>query len=131
MARNVLLIIGALWVAFGVACLVAPAGMLAMVGIELTSAQSAAEIRAMYGGAQIGFGGFLLLGARRARLARPALLALALVMGGFALGRLLGIALDGSLDGATLFSLATEVVLLSLAAFALRRERAALPAGAA
>jgi fucose permease len=105
--------------------------MLATVGIDLTSAQSMAEIRAMYGGAQVGFGGFLLLASRQPHLQRPGLLALALVMGGFALGRLCGIALDRTFDSITLVSLATEVILFALATFTLTRNRTPLAEAAA
>ena len=126
MSRNVLAVVGGLWAIFGVASLVAPSAILAMVGIDLTSAQSMTEIRAMYGGAQLGFGGFLLLAARRAELVRPGLLVLALVMAGFALGRVSGIAIDGAMDRTTLASLATEVALLALALFALSRAPAQL-----
>ena len=130
MSRKVLLVIGALWAAFGAACLAAPTGMLALTGIDLASAQGTTEIRAMYGGAQLGFGGFLVFASRQPGLVRPALIALALVMAGFALGRLCGIAVDGASDATTLVSLATEIAIFALASVALRREAAPLAAGA-
>ncbi len=130
MSRTVLSIVGVLWMLFGLACLVAPSGMIAVTGIDLTSGQSTAEVRAMYGGAELGFGAFLLYASRSASLVRPALLALAMVMAGFALGRVSGVMIDGALDGVTLGSLATEVAIFALAMFALRRAPVALAAGA-
>ena len=130
MSSAVLTLVGAFWATFGVACLVAPASMLAMAAIEFTSAQSATEIRAMYGGAQVGFGIFLFYASRVPQFVKPALLVLAFIMAGFAIGRLYGIALDRAFDSVTLASLAVETALFVLAALALSREHTVITARA-
>ena len=111
------------WAGFGLACFLMPTAVLSMTGVELTTSASLTEVRAMYGGAQLGFGAFLVAASLRTDLARPALIALAFVMGGFALGRLFGIALDGSTDAVNLASLATEVFTSGLAVTTLRLQR--------
>ena len=76
----------------------------------------------MYGGAQLGVAAFLAYAARHEQYSRPALLLVGLVMGGFAVARLLGVILDGSTLAVTLGSLATEILVSGLALFAFSRQ---------
>jgi hypothetical protein len=112
------------WAAFGVSCLVSPAGVLEMVGIQLSNPESFAEARAMYGGAQIGLAVFFFYASLDQALVKPGLLLAAFIAGGFALGRLSGVVVDGSFQLVTLASLATEIAICGVAIVALRRETA-------
>ena len=69
----------------------------AMAGVELgvPSISALNEIRASYGGLQIGIGLLLVSAALMTWLTRPALLALSLVTGGLVVGRLMSIMIDG------------------------------------
>ena len=69
----------------------------AMAGVELgvPSISALNEIRASYGGLQIGIGLLLISAALMTWLTRPALLALSLVTGGLVVGRLMSMMIDG------------------------------------
>jgi len=79
---------------FGVALLVRPA-LIGTLGIELTSPTAVTEIRAFYGGLELGLALFFALASTREAWLRPALFAQAAVLGGIALARLIGVAIDG------------------------------------
>jgi hypothetical protein len=53
-SRAFLLCYPILWGLFGMACFVAPAAMLRAFGIELSTPDALTEVRATYGGAQLG-----------------------------------------------------------------------------
>ena len=69
----------------------------AMAGVELgvQSINALNEVRANYGGMQIGIGILLFSAALLQWLSRSALLALSLITGGLVVGRLVSIMLDG------------------------------------
>ena len=69
----------------------------AMAGVELgvQSMNALNEVRANYGGMQIGIGILLFCGALLHWLSRSALLALSLITGGLVVGRLVSMMLDG------------------------------------
>ena len=69
----------------------------AMAGVELgvQSINALNEVRANYGGMQMGIGLLLVSAALMTWLTRPALLALSLVTGGLVVGRLMSIMIDG------------------------------------
>ena len=77
-----------MFIAYGVACLFSPALPTNYAGLSMNSGDAFAEIGAMYGGLQTGFGVFCLLGALRKDLYRPALISLVCLVGGLALARL-------------------------------------------
>ena len=70
----------------------------AMAGVELgvQSINALNEVRANYGGMQMGIGLLLVSAALMTWLTRPALLALSLVTGGLVVGRLMSIMIDGT-----------------------------------
>ena len=121
MGRIVLLLLGLVWIAFGVLGLIAPVMILGAVGLDIGTADALAEARATYGGAQIGLGLFFVYCARADGLQRTGLIALALVAAGFGLARSFGIVVDGARGGMTWFALATEVTAVALAWIALAR----------
>jgi hypothetical protein len=124
MGRVVLTIAGILWIAFGAAGLLAPAAVVGGVGIDLGSGDALADVRATYGGAQIGIGLFFLYCSRAGARVGPGLIALALIAAGFGLARSAGIVLDGARGGLTFFALATEITAVVLALASLSRASA-------
>lgn len=93
-----------------------PVAALAPVEITPLTVSAFNELRASYGGLQIGIGLLLLAGALLPSLTRPALLAQALMVGGLAAGRLVSIGLDGLPNGFVLMLLALESTIALLSA---------------
>ena len=93
--RAALILAGLIFLALGVAFLLAPAAMMASVDVALTTPLASGDVRAVYGGMQVASGVLLLLAARRADWVRPGLLAAAVLFAGLFAGRVLGLLLDG------------------------------------
>jgi hypothetical protein len=89
---------GAVFLALGLAFLVDPERMAAIVGIVARHPKPSTEVRAMYGGLEIGLGSFFLVASVRLRWIRAALAAQSLVLGSLCLGRLIGMALTNPSD---------------------------------
>jgi Domain of unknown function (DUF4345) len=103
----------------------------AVAGIELTTATARNDVRAVYGGLEIGIAAFLVYCARRPPLVRAGLAASALAFGAMAAARLLSLAVDG-VPSALGFALwAGEVAGVALSAAALRMGDADRPAPSA
>ncbi len=96
--------------------------MMEAPAIRLTTVNHLHVIRAAYGGAYLGIAALFLLGLLRARLRPFSLLAVAILFGGFAFGRLVSIAFDGAPVALYLAVLAFEVTFAVLAFSALRAE---------
>lgn len=96
-----------------------PLAAMAPVELNINTVSALNELRATYGGLQIGMGLFLLAGIACKSMTRPALLAQALIVGGLASGRLISIALDGQPNAFVqgLIVLESVTALLSLALF--------------
>lgn len=96
-----------------------PLAAMAAVELNINSVSALNELRANYGGLQIGIGLFLLAGLCCKTMTRPALLAQALIVGGLAAGRLVSIALDGQPNAfvQALVVLESVIALISLALF--------------
>jgi hypothetical protein len=75
MARTVLLLLTATYLGLGVFCLARPEFAAAGVGLPWADASGRSEFLAVYGGLQLGFGIYFLLGMLRPGLTGPALLA--------------------------------------------------------
>ena len=108
----------------GLVYLVAPRVMMESNGLTLTGVNDAHLVRSAYGGLFVAFGSLFAAGAVSARLTRHALVALAVFMGGFAVGRIASLLADGWPPGAFLFALATEIAFCALALWALSRPAA-------
>lgn len=121
LAKAVLVLAGLGFLAFGIAIAWAPAQVLGGVGISGTAA-GLVELRAFYGGLELGLGAFLLACARRPEWSRPGLWLVALVNGGIGLTRLAGIALSGEFTGFFAGALVWEFGFTLLALLALRRK---------
>lgn len=115
MPRLLLWIAGLCFLGFGIAFLIAPLQTLGATGIELQGSLAATELRAFYGGLEVGLGLLLIAAARHPVQLRAGLWLCAASYGGIGSARLLGIALAGSGTPFLWFALATE---LGLAAWA-------------
>jgi len=122
LGKFVLWVSAFVFIAYGLACLISPPLAAGNAGLELASADALPEIGAMYGGLQIGFGFFCLLGAVKADFFRPALLLLVLCVGGLALARCFWTFSAGAdVSGYTWGAMAYEYTAAILAAIALRK----------
>lgn len=126
MLGKIVLFVSAIsFIAYGIACLLSPALPAGYAGLGILNGDGYAEIGAMYGGLQTGFGLICLLGALRADFFRPALLVVAVVVGCLALGRSYSAVTGVSPAAAyTWGAMAYEFGTAILAALALRLSRA-------
>ncbi len=110
---------GVAFVLIGANTFLDPLRAMAPLELNVNTVSALNELRATYGGMQIGIGLFLMAGARWAVLTRPVLLAQALMLGGLAAGRLVGMALDGLPNGFVqgLLVLETAITVLSVALY--------------
>ncbi len=119
---NVLLYLGGLgFLAFGLWLVVDPAGGLAGVDIGATSPAGLIELRAFYGGLELGLGAFLIACARKPEWQRAGLWLTALGNGGIGLTRIAGIAMAGVFTPFFAYALVWEIGFSLAALIALRR----------
>ena len=120
--RVVLALSSAFVLLAGVACIVAPASFAQQAG--LSAAPSAlTEIRAFYGGLQVGIGCFLIWCIRQRTLTFAGLLLVAFAVGGAGIGRVLGMLIDQAPTAFHLANLAVEVATVALVAAGVSRNR--------
>jgi len=110
---------------FGLWLIADPAGGLAMVGIAPVNAAGFIELRALYGGLELGLGTYLLLCAARQDWRRAGLWAVLLGNGGIGLTRLAGIASTGVFVPFFAYALVWELGFALLAGWVLLRSRQA------
>ena len=121
-ARVVLLIQLLALAGLGLAYFVQPHEMTNLSGMLLMEPAAITDVRAYYGGLQMGLGMFLLLACRQPALLRGALTLLVLLYCALALARLGGLWLDGGLQQTfNLTALLLEVVSVGLCFVALRQ----------
>ena len=108
----------------GLAFLGAP-GLLVLVDLAPVTATARSDVRAVFGGLELGVGAWLAVCARRPAWHPPALVAQALTFGGLAAARLLSLVLDGLPRAVTFALWAPELGGAALALLALRQLRAA------
>jgi Domain of unknown function (DUF4345) len=109
LAQLVLIAGGGAFLGFGLFFLFDPLGLMANIGIQISGAIAATEIRAFYGGLEIALGVLILTGVFRAAQRLPALLLCGVSYAGIGLVRVAGMAVDGSRSGFLWLALATEV----------------------
>jgi hypothetical protein len=108
---------------FGILLYVRPAALSDTVPLQLTDPTAVAEIRAFYGGLEIGLGAFIVAaGIIRAFLC-PGLWLLFAISAGLTLGRITGIAVDHASGSFIFIALAVESAGVILSGVALRRIR--------
>ena len=120
-ARAYLYFVGAMGLLFGVWYLVAPTGLTDPTGFGPLGPNALTDVRATYGGFQIGSGLFMLWAAGSDARVRTALVLQALTIGAIGACRLVGFAIDGPPNGFLISAIVTEITLTALALVALRR----------
>ena len=120
-ARAYLYFVGVMGLFFGLWYLVAPAGMTDPTGFGPLGPNAVTDVRATYGGFQIGLGLFTLWAAADPTRVRMGLVLQALTIGAIGSCRLVGFAVDGSPNGFLISAIVTEITFTALALFALRR----------
>lgn len=104
---------------FGLAFVLAP-GLLGLVELVPATPGARSDVRAVYGGIELGLGAFLAACARRPPWHRAGLTAQALTLGGAVLGRVASLAVDGPPPSLVLGFGALELCGAVLAVVALR-----------
>ncbi len=120
LAINYLRILGALTVALGFVYLVAPLAMTDPTGFGVIGAGGLTDVRATYGGFQIGVGAFTLWAAADPTRVRAALTLTAMTIASIGLSRLTGLMLDDSFNSFHAAGLATETTLTVFTLYVLR-----------
>lgn len=95
MARGALVLLALTFVGFGLAFAIAPVAMATLVELEVPTATARTDVRAVYGGLELGLGAFLLWCARRRESVRTGLIAALLAFAALAGVRVVGIAVEG------------------------------------
>jgi len=113
---------GLAFAGYGVYCALDLGIVLRTTTIAFRSSAGAVEARAMYGGLQTGLGLVFINAAANSRLTAHGLVVMIFTLGGLALGRALGSAIDG-IDDYNAGAFAYESASALLACFALWRER--------
>jgi hypothetical protein len=121
MTRFTLYGAGLMMLVVGALHLINPQMMMTEPGIVLSSVNHFHVVRAAYGGAYLGIAALFLAGALGWIGERPALQAVLLLFGGFALGRLVSIVVDGTPVALYLGVLGAELFFAACAVLALRR----------
>jgi len=120
-ARIFLAISVLIWLPYGLYCVASPGALAEIAGVAATTATGTTELRAMYGGLQSAAGLLALLAALRPKYAPAVLLAIAFLTAGLGFARLVGVALDGSLDSYTGSAVALELGTAAIAGALLQR----------
>ncbi len=122
---------GLMSVAFGMAYIVSPTSMVELTGGVAPTPAAATDVRATYGGLQLGLGAYLLWSALAPERFPSALLALSLIAGAVGGSRLVGVLVDGGLGPTLLIgpihisALVFELATCALAFLAFQRAREA------
>lgn len=120
-ARVLLAIQALLLAGFGLAYFIRPQEMANLSGMLLMEPASITDVRAYYGGLQLGLALYLVLALLRADLLRPALMLLVLLYASLFFARLGGLWLDGGLQQTfNLTIMLFEAVSAGLALYLLR-----------
>ena len=112
--------VAAVFTGLGIVYVVSPQPLAELAGLQANSS-GWADIRATYGGFQIGFGIYLIVTGLIQRDQRGALLAISLVVGCVGLFRLFGVVVEQSLSGFNASGIIVEFVVTSVAVVLYRR----------
>jgi hypothetical protein len=118
--REIVLINAVVFLAFGVAFLLAPRTLAGWLEIEAATPSALADLRAMYGGLPLAVGVFFVLGLREPGWLAPALFATAACSGGLAVARVYSIFASGVPSTLIFVFLALEIASLAWATVAYR-----------
>jgi hypothetical protein len=125
MTRFTLFGAGLMMLSVGALHLVNPQMMMREPGIVLSSVNHFHVVRAAYGGAYLGIAALFLCGALQRIDGRTALASVALIFGGFAVGRMVSIAVDGWPVPLYLGVLGAELFFVVCALLSLQRDKGA------
>lgn len=121
LGKIVLSISAFIFTAYGILSLVSPELPAGFAGIEMTSGDAYAEIGAMYGGLQTGFGLFCLLALMRPTFYQPGLALLVIGIGVLAIARLYSsVTAPAEIGAYTIGAIVYEFATAILAAIAMR-----------
>jgi hypothetical protein len=120
-ARAYLYFFAAMGLLFGFWYLLAPASLTDPTGFGPLRPNALTDVRATYGGFQIGSGLFLLWAVADPARVRTALVLQTITIAAIASCRIVGIAIDGSPNGFLISALASEITFTAIGLFALRR----------
>lgn len=120
-ARGVLVLSALPFAGIGIAFLASPHVMASYIGISSSGPTAAADLRAVYGGLQLGAAAWLLYTAQSPVRYRMGLIAQLCLYGGLAGARFLSYGIDGLPAGLALTLHAGELIALGAGVFALRR----------
>ena len=110
------------FLAYGLACLYSPDIPAAYIGYIMTNANAFAEVSAMYGGLQAGFGLWCIFGALNQAYSRAALLSIVFSIGALAIGRAIGLSQSvGDAGGYTYGAIVYESITALLAIISIRK----------
>lgn len=122
-SRVLLVLLGLMFLGFGLAFLIRPVAVAGWVDIRAESATARTELRAFYGGLEVGLAVFLFAGAAvGGAWLKPALAMGLLASAGPVAGRLTAWAIEGRLERVMLHILLVEILLAVLAGAALTAE---------
>ncbi len=107
--RSVLAVSALVFLGIGLVFLAAPDSLLPRVNITAPPGTALTDIRAVYGGLDLGIGLFLIFCWTKRQYALG-LTACAFTLSGLACGRIIGIAIDSNQDNITFILLAAEVI---------------------
>lgn len=124
--RGVLTLLGSFVFLSGIACLAAPASFAQQAGLSATPA-GLTEIRAFYGGLEIGLGCFLIWCSRQDALILPGLFIVGFSVGGAGIARALGMLVDRAPTSYHFTNLAVEVATVALVAVAVSKRAVQRP----
>ena len=111
---------------FGAWLLIWPAA-LGTLGLELTTPAAVTEVRAFYGGFELGCAAFFVLAARRPAWHEPGLVLQVTSLGGAAIARLAGVVVDGTRERLMFGLMSAEAVGAAIGLWLLWRTRAVRP----
>ena len=118
-SKYLVVLAGLGFLGYGIAFLIAPEATLAGAGLQLTGTGAVVELRAFYGGLELGLGLWLIFAGLNDTLVRPALWLTLASNGGIGCSRLLGLALGGAWIPFFGYALPWELGFAALAAGAL------------
>ncbi len=121
LARFYLWGVGFFTLAFGLGYLIAPAALAEPAGFGVLGPSATTDVRATYGGFQIGMGAFLVWAAQAEERFRMALVLVALSIGAVFMSRVIGLVIDGELSDFHRMGLVFEASLTAATVVVLRR----------
>lgn len=117
--RIVLAISALVFLSFGFVCMFWPQAIMGLAHIELSHPSALTEIRAFYGGLELGLGAFLVHCVVNQRHLSTGLWLCVLIMSGIVIGRLIGVATDGTEGLFVYLALGLEAPLLGFCSYGL------------